>query len=183
MSDQCIWLLFPTIPGTSETQGSKSNFTRVLKFNKLVSWSCWWLAVLLTLIVCNYLACMNKRILLFSLSLMSQQINTLNMFKFSICSVTCEVSVNTLGYIEAQVCDIKTDHWATKNIPMLLWSKIKKKKLPWCFYAIAQVLHVMRIHFFLSFCKLRFIHPAALSCLCIWNMGSTSQSVLPSAQR
>lgn len=44
------------------------------------------LAFLLTLIVCNSLACMNKRILLFSLSLMSQQINTSNMFKFSICS-------------------------------------------------------------------------------------------------
>lgn len=44
------------------------------------------LEFLLTLIICNYLACMNKRRMLFSLSLMSQQINTSNLFKFSICS-------------------------------------------------------------------------------------------------
>lgn len=83
------------------------------------------LAFLLTLIACNYLACMNKRILLLSLSLMSEQINTSN---FPFVPVTCEVSVNTLGYIEAQVCDIKTDHWATKNVLMLLWSIAEEEK-------------------------------------------------------
>lgn len=57
---------------------------------------------------------------------------------------------------------------------------LKQKEPPWCFYAIAQVLHVMKVDFFLSSCKLPFIHPAAPSCPCIWNTRAASQCVFPS---